>query len=1016
LIKFFLKKDVLVKLITIFVVAAGIMSLTQLKRASYPDVEFDILKITTTYPGASAEDVEVNVTKKIEDEIKTVRDYDKIRSNSLENLSIIYVWVDPNAEDKKLVKDEIRRAVDRVSNLPREIKDKPVIDELKSSNVAIIEVAVSGKVPEKILRKIAKDLEEKINEMKGVGLVEKMGYRKREIKILVDAQKIAKNYVSLNEIISAIKDRNIRTGGGSLESYTNEKKIVTFSEFENPLDVKDVIIRRNFDGNQIKLSQISKIEDTYEDYDVIPRTNQQNSINLLIRSQPRADIIDISNEIKELLNKTRDSLPKGVTVDIVVDYSRYTKNLLSIVQTNALIGFFLVLGVLFLVLNPYTAFWTAAGIPISFLGALIFFPVFGIDINFISLITLVLVLGMLVDDAIVVAENISRHREMGKSPLQAASQGAREVAGPVTATIITTIIAFMSLYYMKGISGKFVWQIPIVVILTLVISLLESLFLLPSHIAFSPVRESKKSHWFEKFKHSYEKVMHAVIRHRVKTLFGFICFLLVACYLLFGVMKVNMFPYSDVDVFYVVAELPDGTSLEETSKRLKEVEKLVDQIPRTAMVNYTASIGHHDRDVYGASHGLRHNWALVTIFLKPAGEREMTSEELMKNLEVKLKDLKGFTKLELDKFNDGPPVGRPITITLVSNDDNLRRKFSQEAFDFLKGINGVKNLDMNIKKGKEELLLKPDYEMMAKLGVTSRGLAETIRAAYSGIVVTSIVRDGEEIDYRVQLTLDQRRNVDVLKNLQVMNNQGRLIRIGNFATLVPSKGYDTIKHYNGRRATTIQGDVDDKLITSSEVNQIFFKKFQSQIDKQPGMRLIFGGEEKATQESMQSFGIALIFCLIAIYIILVVLFDSFTQPLIIVAIIPFGLAGTVVIFFANGYPVSFLGIIGTLGLIGVMVNDSLVMVSHLNDLRKKHNGLTLAHLIEGCKARLRPVVLTTVTTVVGLMPTIYGFGGYEPFIVPLVLALAGGLIFATPITLLLVPTLYSYGLKDVQEN
>lgn len=367
-IQFFLNKKVLVSLITIFVVATGILSLTRLKRATYPDVDFDILKITTTYPGASAEDVEVNVTKKIEDEIKTVRDYEKIRSNSLENFSIIYVWVDPNADDPEQVKDDIRRAVDRVPDLPEEVKDKPVIDELKSSNVAVIEVAVSGNVPERVLRKISKDLEEKIKEIKGVGMVEMKGYRKREVKILVDANKIEDNYLSLTEVILAIKNRNIRTAGGSLESYTNEKRIVTFSEFQDPMDVQDVIVRRNFDGNQIKLTQVANIKDTFEDYEVIPHTSQQRSINLLIRSQPSADIIDISNEIKDLIKLSEKNLPQGVKIDIVADYSRYTKNLLGIVQVNAIIGFFLVLGVLFIVLNRYTAFWTAAGIPISFLG------------------------------------------------------------------------------------------------------------------------------------------------------------------------------------------------------------------------------------------------------------------------------------------------------------------------------------------------------------------------------------------------------------------------------------------------------------------------------------------------------------------------------------------------------------------------------------------------------------------------------------------------------------------------
>lgn len=1012
MIEFFLRKKVLVNLITVFVVCTGVLMLGQLKRASYPDVKFDILKITTTYPGASAEDVEVNVSKKIEDEILTVRDIDKIVSASLENLSIIYVWVELSSSDPDQVKDEIRRAVDRVSELPKEIDDKPQIEELKSSNVAVIEVAVTGAVDETILRQVAKDLEEQINEIKGVSEISLVGYRDREVKVLADLEQMAQQYVSLNEISQAIASRNVKAAGGTLESFTSEKKIVTFSEFDDPSDVKNVIVRKSFDGKHIKLSEIANIESSFEDPDILVRTNGQKSINLLIRSQSGADIIDISDDIKSLLQTVAPGLPDKVSAQVVVDYSRYTENLLGIVQTNAVIGFFMVLIVLFVFLNRYTAFWTAFGIPVSFLGAMIFFPLFHIDINFISLITLVLVLGMLVDDAIVVAENISRYREDGMGPIQAAIKGAHEVKWPVTATILTTIIAFVSLWFMTGVSGKFVRQIPTVVILTLVMSLLECLFILPSHIAHSPFREQKPQRWFEDIKKSYEKLVRYVVRHRWLTIGVFVGFLILGVTVHQAFMKVNLFPYDDVDVFYVIAELPEGSSLDQTAQRMVDIEKFVKQIPASEMVNFTTTVGHHDRDVYGATAGLRHNWAMATIFLKPAQERERNSEDIMQELENKLNNVKGFTKLELDKFSDGPPVGRPITLTLVCNDDAKRKAYADKFVSFLNGIKGTKNLDVDEKLGKDELLLKPDYELMAELGITSLDLAQTIRTAYSGLVVTSITRGGEEIDFRVQLKKGQRQNIDVLKQLQVMNRDGRLIQIGTFTQLVPSRGLEVIKHYNGRRAITVTGDIDDKVTSSEEVNELVRKQFQKEIDQQPDLRLVFGGEEKATQESMQSFFFALLYSLVAIYFVLVILFDSFLQPLIIVAVVPFGLAGVVMTFFTFGMPISFLGIIGTLGLIGVMVNDSLVMVSHLNDLRREHQRLTPDLMVEGCKVRLRPVMLTTITTVVGLIPTILGLGGYEPFIIPLVLSLAGGLVFATPITLVLVPVLYSFMTKN----
>jgi multidrug efflux pump subunit AcrB len=1010
MIKFFLGKKVLVNLITVFIVLAGIAVLKNIKRASYPNVEFDILKITTTYPGASPEDVEVNVTKKIEDELAQLSDIDRYQANSMENLSIIYVWIDSNADDPGAVKDEIRRAVDRVADLPKEVTEKPQIQELKSSNVAVLEVAITGDASEDVLRKITKDFEDKIHEIKGVSTVEKVGYRKPEVKIMVDVSKLDQSYVSLNEIIVAIQNRNIRESGGTLESFTDQKKIVTFSEFDDPLEVKDVIIRENFGGKQLKLSEVAQVKKTYEDYQVYPRTNQKRSINLLIRQQTGADIINISEAVNNLIIKQRESLPSGVEVSVVADFSRYTRSLLGLVINNAVIGFILVLLCLFVFLNHHVAFWTAAGIPLSFLGALLLFPAFNVDINFISLITLILVLGMLVDDAIVVAENISRHRAKGLSVHEAALIGVREVFWPVTTTVITTIIAFMSLAFMTGVSGKFIGQIPIVVVLTLGVSLLESVFILPSHITNSPAAKEKTLPWFEKVKNWYERLVRKMIKYRRYTLLSFGLFFVVALGLAVGIMDINLFPYDDIDLFYVIAELPEGSSLEQTSEKMIEVEKIVEDLPKEALVNYTTRIGHHDTDVYGVTAGLQNHWAMVSVYLKPAQERDETSEDIMKILDEKFKNLKGFSELRLDKFNDGPPIGRAITIRIVGDDDVLRRKYAKEIFSFIKAVDGTKSLEMDEKLGKKELLLKPNYPLMARLGVSSKDLANIIRVAYNGVVVTSITRDGEEIDFRVQLDPKQRGNIEVLKKLQVMNNQGKLIQIGSFVTLEPSQSYESLRHFNGRRSITVLGDVDDSIITSAKINKMVQDKYEAIFDNAPGISLIFGGEEKATQESMESFAVAFIFSLIAIYFVLVILFDSFVMPFIIVAVIPFGLAGAIFTFFVNGMPISFLGIIGCLGLIGVMVNDALVMLSHLDQLKDKHDTLSIDQLVKGCTDRLRPVLLTTVTTVAGLLPTIFGIGGYEPFVIPLVLALAGGLVFATPITLVLVPTLYSlYG-------
>lgn len=1027
LLRYLLNKPIVANLITVLILIFGIMTLFHITRSSYPNVEFNIIKISTVYPGASAEDVEVNVTKIIEDELDSVEDIDRVLSTSLENLSLIYVFIDPNAPNKESAKDEVIRAIDRASDLPVEVDGKPHIQEMRSTNFPAIEIALDGHIPEKQLRKIAKDLEENIEEIKGVRSVEKIAYRKREVKIQVKQDSLDQNYLSLNEIIQAISDHNVRASGGNLETFTDEKKIVTFSEFQKPLDVGKVIIRSNFSGQQIRLDQIARIEDTFEDYQVSSRTNGVDSINFIVRCHANGDIIDISNEIRALLKEYEKTLPEGVHLQIVSDFSHYTKSLLNIVQSNAAYGFILVLVVLFIFLTRYTAFWTATGVPISILATLLCFPLFNIQINIMTLLTMILVLGLLVDDAIVIAENISRHREKGVPPIEASLIGVQEMFNPVLTTVLTTMIAFVPMFFMKGITGKFIQEMPIVVILTLAFSLLESTFLLPVHIAHSPLVKPKKLLWFEKMKDFYEKTIRLAVAHRVWTISAFVLFLLATFIIGKYGLKQILFPYQNVDLFYAIVELPEGSSFEQTSAKVKEVEKIIAEIPDSEKVSFTTRIGHHDTNAYGASAGLHDNWALIAVYLRPASERQMTTEVIMTDLEKKLAPLTGYKKLHLEKFYDGPPVGKPITITVVSDNDQLRRETAQEILAELEKTKGVGTIEIDEKKGKHEIHLLPDHDQLAKVNTSVKVLAQTVRAAYEGVIATEITHEGEQVSFRVELNEEERKDMEVLKNLLIPNTFGKLISLKNIVKYSdPIRGFEAIHHYDGHRSITISGDLKKEIVdgverqisTSTEINEHIRKKFFEKDKNTPGLDIIFGGEEKATQESMDSFANAFPYAILGIYCILILLFNSYTQPLMIMLAIPFGLAGVVITFYINNLlyplgltsteqPLSFLCLIGCLGLVGIVVNDSLVMVSYLNDLRKEHGQLNLELIIEGSKTRFRPVLLTTITTVSGLVPTIYGIGGYEPFLIPMVLSIAGGLLFATFVTLILVPTLYS---------
>ena len=601
--------------------------------------------------------------------------------------------------------------------------------------------------------------------------------------------------------------------------------------------------------------------------------------------------------------------------------------------------------------------------------------------------------------------------EKGVPRHKAALIGAQEMFWPVTTTVVTTIIAFTPMFFMTGVTGKFITEIPIVVMLALAFSLFECLGMLPAHIAQSKGSIDKDLAWFEKWKTTYGKMVSWAIHHRKKTISLFIAFLVFSFGLFYTKGKFILFPYDDVDLFYVIAELPEGNDLNQTALKMKEVENVISEISPNEMVNFTTSVGHHNTNVYGANAGLHENWAMISVYLKHSSERLRDSKMIMADVEEKIKNIEGFEKLYLEKFNDGPPVGKPLTVSLVSKDDAKRREMAQRMVEFISTIPGVLNPDQDDKLGKKELRIIPDYSKMARLGISSAQIAQTLRAAFLGIVSTNITREGEDIDFRVQILTEGPKEDDFIGNLQIPSMMGELVDLKSFTRVEETQGYELIRHYNGTRAITVTADIDENVTTSKIVNKMVYDKFTPIVDSTPGMRMYFGGEEKATQESLDSFLVAFSFALVGIYFVLILLFQSWFQPFIILAAIPFGIGGVFIVFFLHNLPIGFLALIGCLGLLGIIVNDCLVMVTHLNQLSSQH-PLNHELIVQGAKDRVRAVLLTTFTTVVGMIPTIYGFGGSEPFIIPIVLSVAGGLIFATTITLFYVPVLYSFKLKE----
>ena len=1011
--KYFVEHPKLVNLLLILVLIMGMLSFLNLKRNALPNVDFKMMIISTPYPGAAPTDVEINVTIPIEEQIEKVTGIKEMHSYSTENFSSVFVEIDPNVKDPDKVKEDITKAVDRVSNLPKEVKDRPLITELRSDIFPVFEVALSGNIPELELRKYAKTLEKKIKLLPGVAGTEKTGYRKREIHVEVDLKKTDANYISLSEIMAAIQATNIRLSGGTIQALATKKKVITLSQFENLLDVKNVIVRSVFSGKRILVSDVAKVQDSFEKQDLIVKTNGIPCINIVVSKKEDADAVKVANCVRELLEEYNKNLPKGVNSQVVRDYSIFVNAMLNVVITNALIGFCLVLLCLMVFLNPRIAFWTALGIPFSLFLTFYFMPIYNISVTSISLLAIVIVLGMLVDDAIVVAEHIFSYREKGMDPVEASIRGVSEIFWPVVATVSTTIAAFLPLLLMGGIFGEWLRAIPIVVTVILAASLFESAFILPSHLAHTKFSIKQKPKILQFFENIYKRNLQRVLKRKYFVILFFIVIFALAVGVALPLLGFELFPPSDDNLVQIKLETPKGTPIEETERRVRKIEEAIEKkVPKEIVTSYVTTIGRKGTDLWSVSAVTQSHWARLVVNLTPREQRKITAFEVRNILKKELKDLigKDFTELEILTEAGGPPLGKPIDVTFISNDDSSRVLLADKFMAFISEKDGVYDITRNDEKSLEEINIKLNHDLMAELGVTAFDVAQVVRAAIDGNIVTSIRREGEEIDFRVMVS-NKATGPQHLRNLTIPNRAGKLIKLGSVIRFEEDASPLAIWHMDGDRQVRIQAEVDKEKIDPGKFNKILRQKFEPMAGEYPDMRVKFGGLEQSTEESLAGFYNALIIAIVAIYIMLVVLFNSFTEPLIVMLAIPFGLIGVVIAFAIHFTTPNFLGLIGVLGLSGVVVNNSLVMLKFLNlrqtDECKNGEMLCVESVVDAAVKRFRPITLTTITTVAGLLPSMYGFvGGRIPELFALLLALSWGLVFGTFITLFLIPSIY----------
>ncbi len=1006
--KFFAERHLLANALTVMILLLGLYSVLTINREEFPNADTGIVFVRTFYSGASPEDMELEVTNKLEDALKSVTGIKMMSSTSAENNSRILIEIDED-EDQDEVYDEIVEAVNGLEDLPDDA-NTPRITQMNPKMKPIMEIGFSSdRLSYRELRDYVHEFEKKLMEVPGVAEVRLSGYRDREVRIEVSPDKLMKYGVSLNDLTQAISTRNIRSSGGTLDTVSDQKNVITLAKFENPMEVGDVIVRSYAGGAEVRVKDVATITDDFEEEQTVHRINGVPAISANITKSASADIIRTNDAIKTLLEWEQDSLPPDMmTVVITDDESAGVRDKFEIVKSNGLIGLILVFIVLALFLNINTSFWVAMGIPASLMGTIILLPFFDIELDSLTMAAMVLVIGIIVDDAIVIAENIFQHREKGSSPLDAAVNGVHEVALPVFTTVATTILAFLPMLFIKGMLGKFIYVIPMTVIVALSMSMLESYLILPAHLLSGLLGGKQQKvgrSWFRPIRNAFERLLQGILSLRYVWVF-LACLILAGSVIYAGSsIKFKLFARGkNVESLNITVQMPLGTALEITSEKVREIEQIVTAFPKTEISSYTATIGSGGRRSVPGGH-----LATLTLYIPPASELTRPVKSIMQNLRQKFSTVQGVEKLVLGMRVHGPPTGEAIEIMVKGSDGSTRDAAVDDLMAFLAGIDGVSDLERDDKAGKDEIIVRPKYSLLARYGLTVSAVAQTIRTAYEGQEATTTRYGDEDVGFNVILQSDYQKNIKNLKQLKVSNAKGELINLEEVANFELRAGVYAMYHEDGDPTITITGEIDEDANTPLDVmaavQQAFdFEKMRSY----PGVRLDIGGEAADSQQALVdiliSFGIAAI----GIYFLLMLLFNSLTQPFIVLVTIPFGVAGVIFALALHGIEqTTFFAGIGVIGLAGVVVNDALVMVDHLNALIRRRKGKNMLTLIaEGTADRLRPVILTTITTVCGLMPLIYGIGGEDDMMGPMAMALGYGLLFATPITLVLLPCLY----------
>jgi multidrug efflux pump subunit AcrB len=1021
LLEFFIRRPMLVNIMMIMFFICGIMAMGSLSYNTLPSVDSGLLSVVTNQPGASAEDIELSITVPLEKEFLHIDGVNKVVSNSIEGQSTIMVMGHPSDPVKNYDKLEVEiyNAIDRArSNLPASLQSNPVVSRPENTkNRPLAQVLVIGSVPEETLREISRRVRLELRNINGVSGVARESYRGREVRILLDDVKLRRLGISHEQVMQAISSRNVRDSGGSVESAVGEQDILTIGKFEHPKDVEDVIVFEGRPGDFVRVRDIARVYYDFADPVVRTSVNNRNAVRLLVKAGEEDDRLSTAYRVKDYIKQKNTELPSDVHLLLINDDTLATTAMLDVLISNAIAGIILVILVLLCFFRFRLTIWVALGVPTSIMMVFAVMPALGLTVNMISMASLILMLGILVDDAVVTAESIFRHHEYGHPPVEAAVMGTHRVMLPVFTSALTTILALAPAAFIGGVQGKVFYIIPVMAILVLVMSLIECKFILPAHIAHTlkgaGTGKLTRS-WFEAVEDGYESLMMRVIPHRyIFAALALALFVVAAVIATRNVVFVSA-PESNADMVFIKVEGPIGTSLTTMEGKLAGLEReLREMIPASDLDEIVVTVGHHDHKRNKLTEGQDSSWGLISVFLQPAERRDLNSLQLRDQLVELYAHREGFQRLMVRVGGMSPDMGHPLEAVVIGNTPN-RFAAADMLVEYVRGLEGVREVWTDYVPGKPVISLKIDHNALARYGLTVGEVSSAVKVAFNGKVVDKFDTIDDTIIYRMKLDGVDVRDPASLYSLAVTNKRGDNILLRSLVEFEQRPGEGTVRHYMGDRATTVFADINRETISMLEINRLAaaFIRDQNFAKRFPELSFYQGGELVSEKEQAGEMGKALLIALVSIFFILLLLFHSFLQPIMVLFMIPLGVVGVLTAFMLQGMTLSFAAMIGIAGLMGVIVNDALVMLDRLNVERRLHSrhGETLLHdrqIVECASVRLRPVVITTVTTCAGLFPAAYELGGVNALITPMIMVMFWGVLIACIATLFLLPCFYA---------